>query len=157
MVKFVIRKAAIVDVELIKRLEIESKLSPWTVEDYYEELKREESVFLIIRCNSKFCGFLLARLITNFQNDLPETVAEIYNIAIEKEYRRHKLGTKILGRLIKEGTRNNLKKIFLEVRKSNTEAIKFYEKNKFIQSGIRKNFYSNPTEDAVLMYLIPTL
>ena len=46
-----------------------------------------------------------------------------------------------------------IKNIFLEVRESNQTAINFYKKNKFKEISIRKNYYSKPTENAIIMKL----
>lgn len=148
--RFLIARAEAGDIEFIKRLEISSGLSSWSGKDYIEEIGRKDSVFLVVKCDGEPCGFLLARLIMINKNP-SQFIAEIYNIAVEKKFRRHKIGSELLNSLITAGKRESLIAIQLEVRKSNIEAIKFYEKHNLIKNGTRKNFYSNPTEDAIIM------
>ena len=72
---------------------------------------------------------------------------EIDYIIIDKRYRRHGLGNKLLNYLIQQN--KEIKNITLEVRKSNIPAIKLYESNGFVQVAIRKNYYKD--EDGLLM------
>ena len=77
--------------------------------------------------------------------------AEINSLAIAEDQRRKGLGTFLLKKaagILKEG---GAKKLFLEVRRSNEGAIKFYEKHRFLMSDVRRNFYDNPKEDALVM------
>lgn len=74
--------------------------------------------------------------------------AELLNICIDKKFQGKGLGKKLLEFSIKT---LKTQKIFLEVRKSNIAAIKFYEQFGFVQMSKRKNYYKNPTEDALIM------
>ena len=142
------------DIDSVKQLELESGLSSWTLNDYIQEVERSDSIFLIVKKEGRIIGFLLARLIIKYPNDLssaPANEIEIYNIAIEKKSQSISIGTTLLDKLIQIGQKNNTGKINLEVRKSNINALSFYKKNNFEVVGVRKNFYSNPTEDAILM------
>lgn len=77
--------------------------------------------------------------------------AELYYIYVEKEYRNQKYGGKLLEAMIADCENKNIKAIFLEVRKSNISAIKFYEKNGFKVINLRNNYYHNPVEDALIL------
>ena len=78
---------------------------------------------------------------------------QIANVAVHPDFRRKGIGEKLLQHLIDESKNSDMLLITLEVRKSNTPAIKLYEKCNFSEVGIRKNYYKNPTEDAILMNL----
>lgn len=147
------------DIPIIKEIETECGLSRWAIEDYYAELENPESVFLIVRFGKNAAGFILARLITNKPEVLTdlsgENEAEIYNFAVREEFRRKKLGSVLLKSFIETAGKKSIAKIFLEVRKSNFGAIRFYQTNMFEQVGERRNFYSDPVEDAVLMCCRP--
>ena len=69
-------------------------------------------------------------------------------IAVSPEYRKKGLAGKLLEALFEK---IGSAEIFLEVRESNQNAIALYQKYKFKQVGIRKNFYQNPQENAILM------
>ena len=71
-------------------------------------------------------------------------VYEILAIATIEEYRNKGIAQELLDKI-------KTKDIFLEVRKSNEKAINFYKKNNFKQISIRKGYYSDPTEDAIIM------
>ena len=77
--------------------------------------------------------------------------AELLRIAVLPNWRRQGLGARLLremhGMLIKKGT----SRVFLEVRESNTSAHALYTSLGYAEDGKRRNFYSNPREDAVLM------
>ena len=78
---------------------------------------------------------------------------EILKIGVMPEYRRKKLGTALIEHASTAAEDCPDKKIILEVRQSNTGAIAFYENHGFKTDGIRKNYYKNPTENAILMSL----
>ena len=146
-----LRKAEPSDIGAVKKLEIDCHLSSWAEQDYLKEFGRPDSIFYVMTFKSEVIGFILARLIM-FQMELSiETEIEIYNIAVENSFRRRKVGATLLEKLFETGFQKNADRIFLEVRKSNTEALDFYKKNSFKVTGERKNFYRNPSEDAVLM------
>ena len=73
-------------------------------------------------------------------------VYEIISIATAIEYRNKQCAQKLLDKI-------KNKNIFLEVRETNVSAINFYKKNNFKQISIRKKYYSEPTEDAIIMKL----
>jgi [ribosomal protein S18]-alanine N-acetyltransferase len=87
-------------------------------------------------------GFLVARHLA------PEW--ELENIVVAPNARRKGLGKRLLDKLLARAKETQSKTVFLEVRESNAEARKLYEKAGFEQTGRRKSYYSNPTEDAVL-------
>jgi ribosomal-protein-alanine N-acetyltransferase len=152
-----IEKAQTEDIISVKNIETECVLSSWALRDYYEELVRTDSLFYTAKVNNLTVGFILARLIINnnlldekFRDDFG-CIIEIYNIAVKPEYRRKSIAELLLQKILGAGQKNKVKEIFLEVRKSNSNAINFYRKHKFQIIGERKNFYENPRENALLM------
>lgn len=77
--------------------------------------------------------------------------AELLNIALRQEYRGTGTGRKLLEKMLEKAKENGAGRMLLEVRKSNKAAIDLYEKYQFTRLGERKNYYSNPTEDAIIM------
>ncbi len=88
---------------------------------------------------------------SNRENIKAEVECEIYNIAVKREFQNRGIGNKLLDKLVLLTKENNCQSIWLEVRHSNTKAINFYQKNNFRQIYERKNFYSNPLENAIVM------
>lgn len=76
---------------------------------------------------------------------------DITNVSVKKEFRNRGIGTLLLSELIRETGRRGFRKIFLEVRRSNKEAIGLYERNGFRQVGVRRKYYDAPVEDALIM------
>ena len=76
---------------------------------------------------------------------------QITNIATHPEYRRRGLGQSVLHALVEYATETGLNIISLEVRESNVAAISLYEKLGFLTAGVRKNFYTSPRENGIVM------
>ncbi len=79
---------------------------------------------------------------------------ELYNFAVAKKYQNKGVGEKLLSKFTEVAKNNRIALIWLEVRKSNINAIRFYRKNNFCASYQRKNYYNNPVEDGIVMKLI---
>lgn len=77
--------------------------------------------------------------------------AELMRIAVLKDRRQEGISKLLIKRIFRIGIEKEASIIRLEVRSENFPAISLYKKFRFIQNGIRKSYYSNPTEDAILM------
>lgn len=156
------------DIEQVKQIEKECRTSPWSLQDYKDEIERKDGLAFVVKKQSQVVGFIVARLIMNdiatqfpiltstTNNNLEnlenlETQIEIYNIAVKPKFQNQGVGQKLINQII--GWTENLqpRSIWLEVRESNTKAIKFYGKNSFTKIFKRRNYYSSPTEDGVIM------
>lgn len=133
------------DIAEVARLEKECFSSPWSEQQLREELDNPTARFLVLKSDGKVLGYIGANNIAN----------EVYitNIAVFPGYRQKGYGEKLLSRLCYLSTAEGAEFITLEVRKSNRNAIKLYEKCGFEKVGERKNFYSDPTEDAYIYTL----
>lgn len=133
-------------VEDIKRLaEIERKCipEPWSENAFLSETKKDGSIILkAVNSSGIICGFITADVIFDEVN--------IYNVAVSSEYRRQGIAKLLLSSL-EQAVNNTACNYFLEVRESNVPAISLYKSIGYKQIGMRKNFYSNPCENAVLM------
>ncbi|MFL2544712.1 MAG: ribosomal protein S18-alanine N-acetyltransferase [Longimicrobiales bacterium] len=77
--------------------------------------------------------------------------AELINIAVRKGKRKLGIGSALLSKTVDVAVGLDVKKLFLEVRSSNQQAISLYERFGFDQVGTRSNYYSNPREDAQIL------
>ncbi len=136
-----------IDVVEVKKMEAEYKLSPWSIEDYCNEIKRTDSISLVAKVNKKIVGFIIARLIMS-ENTSYEI--EIYNICVAGRHRRNSIGKSFIEKATKT-SKQNIKSIWLDVRKSNESALSFYRKLNFKIIYTRKDFYRNPTEDGLVL------
>ena len=76
----------------------------------------------------------------------------ITTIAVKKEYQRNHIGEALMNKIIEDCYKNNVKYLTLEVRASNSPAIKLYEKYGFQSLGTRKGYYQDNNEDALIMW-----
>lgn len=117
--------------------------SPWTVEQYKETLAREDLVFFIAEIEDHLVGYIGGKILLD--------EAEIYTIVVSREFQNQHVAHYLLDRFKDECRMQQADTIFLEVRKSNQVARSFYDKNYFDVVSIRKKYYTNPIEDAVIM------
>lgn len=138
-----IKAATIEDVQDILIIQKGCALAEWSLENYLVELKRENSLLLVAKVKAGTVGFLSARLSTG--------EVDLLNIGVQKPFRKKGIGEALLNDLLERIEDKFVKAIWLEVRKSNLGAIAFYHKNGFEQTQMRKNFYAQPVEDALVM------
>lgn len=79
----------------------------------------------------------------------------IATIAVDLEYRRMRIGQKLLAAILKDALVSGARHAFLEVRETNTAAREMYRKFGFVEVGKRPHYYSDTHEDAILMNLEP--
>lgn len=130
------------DINSIAELEKECFSEPWSETSLRDELTNETARFYVLRDGKNLLGYIGANNICN----------EVYitNVAVNSECRGKGYGKILVNHLIKQSESERAFFITLEVRKSNENAIKLYEKCGFKLIGERKNFYSKPTEDALI-------
>ncbi len=145
------------DIETILRIAKDCDLSEWTGEDYSREIGRADSIFLKVENSAgELLGFIIGRIIRGANEHAPE--AEIYNIGVAPQSQHLGLGGSLIDAFATKCSTAKGGTIFLEVRAGNSNALKFYEKHGFAPISIRKGFYSDPEEDAIVMRLeiLPT-
>jgi [ribosomal protein S18]-alanine N-acetyltransferase len=137
------------DAPLLQSLEDEVKLNYWGKENYcrfleeYPEYFGCKAVLLSDSGNEQLVGFYLARSL--FDN------LEILKLGVFPECQRQGIGTQLMETAYAEGIRRGCNRCFLEVRKSNQNAIQFYYGHNFRIAGTRLNYYTDPIEDAWIM------
>ena len=147
-----IRKARKGDIDRIIDIERSwQHLSHWSIDSYYRLLNDDSftSSFVAETDGEKGRSIIVGFVIFHIAAD----VSEIYNIAVESAHARSGIGYELMRAAVQESGRRNARKVLLEVRKSNSPAINFYLKFNFKITGDRKNYYSNPVEDAYVMEL----
>ncbi len=133
-------------------IQTECGLSVWSKRDYLRELEREDSIFKIALTDGKVIGFALVRLLVGANDQKDSAIkfnsSEILNIAVRLSFQNKGIGQMIFDETLRELESKNTSEIWLEVRKTNANAINFYRKNNFEIQFERKNYYINPTENA---------
>ncbi len=128
--------------EQITTMEAKCFPDPWSFEMFQLEAQRKGGVVLAaLDENDTVAGYLTAQVILD--------TADINIVAVDPDRRRQSIGSLLLGEFL-EGLATDTQ-VFLEVRISNEPAIALYQKFGFQKIGIRKQYYSHPTEDAILM------
>ena len=129
----------------IRTLEAEYFSDPWSERDIFAAICTEGAMcYSAVDESGSVIAYVLARLIA------PES--EIYRVAVRADKRRRGIGYRLLDYAIKTERGKGLESVFLEVRESNIPARNLYFAHGFRQIGERKNYYHNPTENAVIMF-----
>lgn len=139
--EFTLRKMNEEHIEKIALLEKECFSEPWSENALSEELTNENSHFLVA-VSDEMMGYI----------GVQEICGEAYitNVAVFKKYRKLGIGRALLNAACDGAKGRGCEFITLEVRESNLPAINLYESEDFEKAGIRKNFYSSPTENGVI-------
>jgi ribosomal-protein-alanine acetyltransferase len=136
------------DLPEILAIEKESFPLPWTTGMFINELNTAHAQCLSARINyngkSIVCAYIIFWIVAD--------EAHLHNLAVKKEYRRQGLAFSLLGVMKEIAKQAGLKAQTLEVRPSNTAAIKLYEKCGFVVKGIRPLYYPETHEDALIMW-----
>jgi ribosomal-protein-alanine N-acetyltransferase len=131
------------DIEAVLAIQIaSSEAAQWIATDY-DFANRPATSAWIAEQSSRTAGFIVVRHVLD--------EVEILNLAVQAESRRRGVATELLHVALQWGAENGANKAYLEVRASNTAAIRFYERHSFRASGRRPCYYSSPVEDAVIL------
>ncbi|ASS70065.1 ribosomal protein S18-alanine N-acetyltransferase [Bacillus atrophaeus] len=144
--KSAIRKMQLDDIDEVYEIESASFTSPWTKESFYHELlENSYAHYLVIEkygCLAGYCGIWIV------MDD-----AQITNIAIKSEYRGQSLGEALFRSALELCKEKEARRLSLEVRVSNHPAQGLYKKCGLQPGGIRKNYYTDNGEDALIMWV----
>jgi ribosomal-protein-alanine N-acetyltransferase len=143
-----IRLATEADISALMNLEQQSPTSAhWSEEQYRSFFSEQPRLFLVghLAGNNRPVGFLVAHQIA--------TEWELENIVVTPAEQRKGLGRQLLAALVAKAGDSNGEAVCLEVRASNAAARALYEKTGVRQTGLRKSYYQNPLEDAILYRL----
>ncbi|MDA9561981.1 ribosomal protein S18-alanine N-acetyltransferase [Gammaproteobacteria bacterium] len=132
------------DLKEAYKIECEVNPSPWKYETFLSSFEVGHKG-LICKHDSEIIGFII------FSPINPE--AHILSISVTKKIQSKGVGSLLLQSMLDQCAAMNYKKIFLEVRTSNLQAINFYKKFGFSKDAIRDNYYTDNSEDALLMSL----
>jgi tRNA threonylcarbamoyladenosine biosynthesis protein TsaB len=136
--KFLSQHAAVV-ADLAKRTPEAAQWSPET----YTALNDHGQYAWVAEANGTVHGFFVARVIAD--------EAEVLNLAVASAKRRTGIAKSLWNEAFVEFRSRGVRRVFLEVRESNSAAIRFYEKQGFARTGLRAGYYHEPEEAAVLM------
>ncbi len=134
------------DIPFVIEIETLSYPNPWHLSSFKGEIENRpisNPYVIIYRPLEKIIGYVIYWHIRN--------EVQISNIAISPDYRQMGVGEGVLRKVLLEMRQKGAAFVFLEVRPSNLAARRLYEKLGFTILGLRKGYYRNPSEDAIVM------
>ena len=145
-----------VTIDLMKEADIDAVLDIsslsfavcWSKSSYIQELTNPVAKYFVAKIDDKVVGFAGTWIVLD--------ESHITNIAVHPNYRKQGIASKLLKELLNHCKRKGCVAYTLEVRSSNAAAKALYEKHSFKQDGIRKGYYEDNKEDAVIMWLRET-
>jgi [ribosomal protein S18]-alanine N-acetyltransferase len=138
---------SIEQIDEVLAVEQASFTNPWTREMYVSELANHGVSFCYVARDEdtrRVVGFC------SFWRVLDEL--HVNNLAVLPEFRRHGVGSALLARALAEGGALGARRATLEVRRSNDPARLLYERFGFTIAGVRRGYYTNPVEDALILW-----
>ena len=115
----------------------------WSVRSVSSELENQLALWLVAVEDGAVAGYVGSQTVCN------ET--DMMNVAVTADFRRRGIGEELVLALVEELKAMDSHSLTLEVRASNAPAIGLYEKLGFQQTGLRKDYYRNPREDALIL------
>jgi [ribosomal protein S18]-alanine N-acetyltransferase len=129
----------------VLRIEAEVYPRPWSFSLFLSELAlRTSRVYVVARCGDEIVGY--AGLMLALED------AHVTTIAVDPEWHRRHVATRLLLHLAHAAQKRGSKNLTLEVRVGNSAAQNMYRRFGFRPAGIRKNYYSETNEDALVMW-----
>ena len=133
------------DIEEIMTIERASFTSPWSARFFLEEIRVSYAKSVLAEMQGRIVGYIIYW-------QLPNEV-DIHNLAVHPTYRRLGIGRSLLSSAIDNARAQRSNRVTLEVRKSNQAAQQLYHSLGFEERGVRKGYYSDDGEDALVMVL----
>lgn len=138
-----IRKMTQADIICVAQIEKECFSSPWTVEGLKAELTNEQAHFYVLESEGEVAAYMGMHIVLD--------ECYIANVAVSRNFRRRGFGRMLVENALEVATVHKCAFITLEVRLSNTSAISLYSSCGFESLGERKDFYTSPKENALIM------
>ena len=140
-----VRPMVMTDVDGVMAVEQDSFLTPWSRSAFEEELAQNRLARYIVAVeNGEIVGYAGTWLVIN--------EAHVTNVAVSGQRRREGIGRLLMQKLRDLARENDMESMTLEVRVSNAAARHLYEQLGFVEAGIRKNYYSETKEDALILW-----
>ena len=143
-----IRRLTLADLSDIELIEQRVYPTPWSRSMFAGELAKPSSICLgAFDDDGRLAGYLIVSRYVDAWH--------VMNVAVSPSYRRRGIASTLLGRLFEVTASDPRRGYTLEVRVSNAEAIRLYERLGFESRGIRRGYYTDNREDALIMWRDP--
>jgi ribosomal-protein-alanine N-acetyltransferase len=140
-----VRRLTYADLPEVVAIERRAFTSPWSLAMFVLELSKPSGICLAAEISDELTGYLICSRY--------DSVWHVMNVAVDPTLRRRGIATALLGRLLERVEPEA--QLTLEVRRSNTGAIELYERFGFRSAGVRRRYYQDNGEDAIVMWRTP--
>jgi [ribosomal protein S18]-alanine N-acetyltransferase len=137
-----IRRLIYADLPQVVAIERRAFTTPWSLAMFVLELSKPSGICLAAEVENELVGYLICSRY--------DTVWHVMNVAVDTDRRRRGIATALISALLERI--GDDAQVTLEVRKSNTGAIVLYEQFGFRAAGVRRRYYADNGEDAVIMW-----
>ena len=137
------REMSVEDLEQVVEIEKALFSDPWTKEGFFTFLTKENTMFFVVEEKEKILAYC------SMQTVLDE--GDILNVAVRSDRQKEGIGYFLVDSLLKMAEMIGIHIVHLEVREGNGTARRLYERLGFKEDGLRRDYYTDPTENAVLM------
>ena len=145
MIKLVIRRGRLEDLDGIAALEQVCFASPWSRESLYRDMAENQmAMYFVAELDEEVVGYLGIWLVSE--------EGYINNVAVSPSHRRRRIGSALIEAMLEATQAEGIIAHTLEARTGNEAAKRLYEKFGFKEAGLRKGYYEDNGEDAVIMW-----
>jgi [ribosomal protein S18]-alanine N-acetyltransferase len=144
-----IRRLQLRDLSAIEEIERASYPTPWSRSMFAGELAKPSSICLGATSENRLVGYLIVSRYVDAWH--------VMNVAVAPEFRRNGIASTLLGTLFELTSDDHRRGYTLEVRISNAGAISLYERMGFESRGVRRGYYTDNREDALIMWRDPAV
>jgi ribosomal-protein-alanine N-acetyltransferase len=143
-----IRKARPADIDAVYYIKQEQFTNPWKKQAFYDELDHDIAFFYVAEDTEaqEISGYIIFWII--------QETLELHDIVVREKYKQKGIGSRLMDFMLETARSQQVEEMFLEVRQSNAAAIRLYEKYHFKKIDVRKNYYTDPKEDAIVYALM---
>ena len=137
------REMLVEDLDQVMEIENDLISPPWTREGFFTFLLKDENMFFVVEEKGRILGYC------SMQTVLDE--GDILNVAVTRDRQKEGIGYFLVDSMLMLAAARGIHIVHLEVRESNGSARRLYQRLGFKEDGFRKNYYTEPVENAILM------
>ena len=139
----IFREMLVEDLDQVMEIEEDLFSVPWTREGFLTYLLKKDTMFFVVEEKEKILGFC------SMMTVLDE--GDILNVAVRRDRQKEGIGQFLVDSILRMADLQGISLVHLEVREGNQTARRLYERLGFKEDGLRRNYYEDPVENAVLM------
>lgn len=139
----IFREMLVEDLDQVMEIEEDLFSVPWTREGFLTYLMKKDTMFFVVEEKEKILGFC------SMMTVLDE--GDILNVAVRRDRQKEGIGQFLVDSILRMADLQGISLVHLEVREGNQTARRLYERLGFKEDGLRRNYYEDPVENAVLM------